>query len=190
MSETTTTSGRPIDEALTGQILEATWRVLSEKGYAAVDIQSIAKSVGCGKSTIYRRWPTKAALAAAALQRSAVVGTDPDTGSVLEDLLVFALASVRNQPGRLAAVSVEAGPEVAEHLWGSVYGARQSQVIVMLERGIARGELPDDTDVMALIDLLSGFTLYRIAVRMNPPAEDDLRAVISALVQSPPRAAG
>lgn len=179
--------GRPLDDALTWMILDTAWEVLTRGGYLALDIEGIAKMVGCGKTTIYRRWPTKPALVAAALTRNAVVGEDPDTGSVREDLVRFSLINVQNQQERLTIVALEAGAEVLEHLWSSVYGERQSQVLTILERGIARGDLPEDTDVMAFVDTMSGFTLFRVVVRQSAPSRADFEQVIGALVQSPPR---
>lgn len=43
-------------------ILEAAARLADRKGYAAVSIEGIASEAGVGKQTIYRWWPSKAAL--------------------------------------------------------------------------------------------------------------------------------
>ncbi|MGO2658316.1 TetR/AcrR family transcriptional regulator [Mycetocola reblochoni] len=181
--------GRPRDDELTEKILQRTWDALCATGYEALDIQAVATTLGCAKSTIYRRWPTKAALAAAALERMLVVGDDPDTGDVAEDLLRFSLINVRNQLGQTAVTVYQLPDDVAENLWSGVYGKRQEQIITIIERAVDRGQLPVDTDVVALIDILSGFTLFRLLVRKSPPQPDELAEIIRALVASPPRSA-
>ena len=57
-------SGR--DEA----ILAATLAILQERGYQALTIEGVAAAAGVGRPTIYRRWPSKPALAVAALVHS------------------------------------------------------------------------------------------------------------------------
>lgn len=180
-------SGRPMDAARTQQILDVTWQIVTESGFAAVDVQAIARRVGCAKSTIYRRWPTKAALIAAALTDTAEVGADPDTGDVCADLVEFALVNVRNQARRLSALVLAADREVGEALWAGLLGQRQALVIGILDRAVARGQLPADTDLMAVIDLLSGFTVYRVAARQDPPTRAVLHRIVTAIVRSPPR---
>jgi AcrR family transcriptional regulator len=61
--------GRPRKEGADDQILEAARALLAEHGYAAFSVDTIAERTGIAKTTIYRRWPTKGALVAAALDR-------------------------------------------------------------------------------------------------------------------------
>lgn len=54
--------GRPVDLNKTKKISEETWALLSERGYDALTFEAIAARVGCNRATIYRRYPSKAAL--------------------------------------------------------------------------------------------------------------------------------
>jgi AcrR family transcriptional regulator len=54
--------GRPRSEASREAILDAAYWQTMERGYAAVTAQSIAKAAGAGKQTLYRWWPSKAAI--------------------------------------------------------------------------------------------------------------------------------
>lgn len=69
--------GRPRREGADEEILRATRDLLDQDGYAAFNVDLVAERTGIAKTTIYRRWPTKGALIAAAIatQPSA---TEPD----------------------------------------------------------------------------------------------------------------
>jgi AcrR family transcriptional regulator len=59
--------GRPRREGADESILEGARLLLSEVGYAALTVDAVAERVGVAKTTVYRRWPTKRELIAAAL---------------------------------------------------------------------------------------------------------------------------
>ena len=59
--------GRPRREGADETILGAARALLDEAGYAAFTVDVIAERTGIAKTTIYRRWPTKGALVAAAI---------------------------------------------------------------------------------------------------------------------------
>jgi AcrR family transcriptional regulator len=55
--------GRPVDEALQErrreEILEAAVRLFAERGYPGTDMQVLADTLGVGKGTVYRYFPSK-----------------------------------------------------------------------------------------------------------------------------------
>src|SRR3954466_8894539 len=55
--------GRPRRSAAERAILEAFREVLSDKGFADLRLEHVAARAGVGKSTLYRRWPSKEAIA-------------------------------------------------------------------------------------------------------------------------------
>jgi AcrR family transcriptional regulator len=59
--------GRPRREGADESILLAARALLDDVGYSAFNIDVIAERTGIAKTTIYRRWPTKGTLVAAAL---------------------------------------------------------------------------------------------------------------------------
>src|SRR5580765_4854755 len=67
-------------------ILEAAEAVLVEAGYAGFSIEAVARRARAGKPTIYRWWPSKAALLLEVDQRGKR-GHAPDTASLEEDLV-------------------------------------------------------------------------------------------------------
>ena len=54
--------GRPRSEASREAILDAAYWQTMERGYAAVTAESIAEAARAGKQTLYRWWPSKAAI--------------------------------------------------------------------------------------------------------------------------------
>jgi AcrR family transcriptional regulator len=69
--------GRPRREGADEEILRATRELLDEGGYAAFNVDIVAERTGIAKTTIYRRWPTKGALVAAAID-TAIVATSAE----------------------------------------------------------------------------------------------------------------
>ena len=192
MAPSTGASGRPRDTATTRKVLERTWSVIASGGIDAVDVESIASEVGCAKTTIYRRWPSKADLVVAAIESGIERGEDPNTGDVVTDLVEFAMVNVRNHSSRFAGVALVAHSDVARQLWGRVFAQRQQIAVAVIERAIAAKQIDADADPIAIVDLLSGFVNFRAVARA---AVDGSRAVtraeivqiVSAIVASPPR---
>jgi len=79
--------GRPRDASAKDAILKAAHAILEEKGIAGFAIEAVAARAGVAKTTIYRWWRTRGALAVAGfLAETAPKISYPNTGSVLADL--------------------------------------------------------------------------------------------------------
>lgn len=184
-------AGRPTDHELTTRILEIGAELLHEHGFAALNVEQVAREVGCGKAAIYRRYPGKAALVAAIIESRVTLGDPPDTGSVREDLLAHAMQNQRNQDGlgfgTGRGMQAMFEPEVYPILWDSVFRLRRDRGAAIIARGVDRGELPDDVDAGVILDTLAGLTLYRQAVKGIRIDERHFLNVIDALVAHPPR---
>lgn len=71
--------GRPRREGADEQILSIAMELLREKGYRDLTVDAVAERAGVAKTTVYRRWPSKGALVAAALTPPAPAETeDPE----------------------------------------------------------------------------------------------------------------
>ncbi len=189
----TQVSGRPQDAQLTGKILDETLRMLRIHGYPSLRIEQVAAAVGCSKASIYRRWATRAELAADALRKHSELGEIPDTGNVVEDLVEHAWQNAQNQKPTndamdtghtLWAAIVE--PEVRTHVWANFLGVRREMGLRIVSRAVGRGELPLETDGDIILDMLAGLTLYRGSVRNISINKSDYQQIVAALVASPP----
>jgi AcrR family transcriptional regulator len=83
----TGTPGRPLSAELSEQLLSVAVDILAEEGWGRLNSDRVAARAHAGKAGIYRRWPTMAAMARAALSRFTVVSTPDDQGSLRADLL-------------------------------------------------------------------------------------------------------
>ena len=78
-------------EVLVNAILQAAWEVLDEVGYSHLTMEAVAERAKTNKAAVYRRWPGKARLVAAALQKRLppLLETTPDTGNLRGDMLAL-----------------------------------------------------------------------------------------------------
>ena len=100
--------GRRRSEHSHRAIVEATQALLVEQGYPALTIEGVATRAGVGKQTIYRWWPSRAALALEAyLAGSDDLRSPPESGSTADEVraLLGWLVAVLAQPigGRVLA---------------------------------------------------------------------------------------
>jgi AcrR family transcriptional regulator len=152
------------------RVLQATLEVLRREGFAGITFEGVAAQAGVHRTTLHRRWPTRAALVADAL--AAVSGVQvpiSDTGKVRADLRRFA-RQVRDAlaaPLARAVVSALADPRAAGELrdlahafWGTRFAATR----VIVERAVARGELPVTVDGRLAIEAVGGPIWFRTFV--------------------------
>jgi AcrR family transcriptional regulator len=175
--------GRPRSEQAHRAILDATLTLLDEGGYGPLTIEAVAARAGVGKTTIYRRWPSKLELVIEAVGEMRPPLPTEDTGSVQGDFLAFQ----RNQINRVAAGPL---PRVAPRLIAESVGdaelhaAVQRELIApvrqaigeVLQRGVDRGELLADLDVELATDIVHGTVVYRILT-----SQGDLIGAVSAI---------
>ncbi|MGH9122000.1 MAG: helix-turn-helix domain-containing protein, partial [Acidimicrobiales bacterium] len=81
--------GRPLDPSRDEAICQAALTLLAEVGYDRLTVEAVAARAGAGKATVYRRWASKAALVADALNQIAPPQHLPDTGSLQGDCEVL-----------------------------------------------------------------------------------------------------
>jgi TetR/AcrR family transcriptional regulator of autoinduction and epiphytic fitness len=155
-------------------VLNATVALLAESGYAGATIEAVAARSGVAKSTIYRHWSSRAELI-----NDAFHGLKPPmpilTEGDLRDRLVAMLEhfaqgmSSSTWSSCLPALidAAERDPECRE-LYGRMAHAGRQSLIDLLAEGIARGELPADTDTELLADALAGPILLR-RLMADPP---------------------
>src|ERR1700686_674519 len=165
--------GRPRSEESKQSILRSTLKLLKQDGgFPELSIEAIAADAGVGKTTVYRWWPTKAALVADAFSASADNELRfPDTGNVRSDMslqmrrLIRILSSDR---GKIVAALLAGGQsdeELIEAFRERFLWPRRRQAYQTLQRGIDRGELPPDSDLDLILDSLYGPIYMRFLIR-------------------------
>jgi AcrR family transcriptional regulator len=189
--------GRPRDARRDEAILAATLDILNTQGYGELTIEGVATKAGVGRPTIYRRWPSKAALVVAALVQSPRLAVPVrNTGSLRRDLIAFQRhqISLMNSPEsrRITAgliADLAADPELAETYVNQYVAPRRAAVWGVLQRGIDRGELRADLDMAFIYDLLIGPLFMRVVVWGQPlpsdAAEKTADVILAAFAPEP-----
>jgi AcrR family transcriptional regulator len=85
--------GRPRRAEADAEILDAALAMLRAGGYRALSLDEVARRAGTAKSSIYRRWPSKAALAAE-IVRSEVPAPEGDRIPAFDALMNGAFGGV------------------------------------------------------------------------------------------------
>lgn len=180
--------GRPRDRALDDRILEQVIALLGSHGYAGLTLDALAARSGVAKTTILRRWPSKAAVAAAGVERLALQSVDvPDSGDLRVDLLALLHgavdAFVRGRGQFVARLIREAGhhPEITDLLYTVIHTRRQAYRRV-LALAIARGELAPSIDQDLLIDLLIGPIWTRMLITRDPITREYVDSIVEAVL--------
>jgi AcrR family transcriptional regulator len=168
-------------------VLDATLRVLSEGGLDRLTVADVAARAGVHETSIRRRWRTKENLICdALLNHSEQQLPVPDTGSLREDLIAFAselAAYNKTALGRalLHAMAAPSEDRALAEARDTFWRRRQELASAMIERAIARGELPDTVDrPLALETLIS--PLHFRTLLTNEPLGDDLPGRLADLV--------
>ena len=141
------------------RVVAATLAELSRVGYAAMRVEDIAARSGVNKTTIYRRWPTKAELLTSAVIEAAKKHAPAiDTGTVRGDLHASLATPFNLQPyeqGILRVVQMERAVEAVDEFARRMRDELRAMRIAIVRRGISRGELPRGVDVELVVDLVS-----------------------------------
>ncbi len=165
--------GRPRSEESHRSILRSTLKLLKRQGkFAELSIEAIAADANVGKTTVYRWWPTKAALVADAFFASAEEELQfPNTGSVERDMSLQmrrVIRIFRSDRGKVVAALLAGGqsdPELLEAFRERFLWPKRRQAYQTLQRGIDRGELPADSDLDLILDSLYGPIYMRFLIR-------------------------
>ncbi|MFF1713519.1 TetR/AcrR family transcriptional regulator [Streptomyces sp. NPDC058268] len=171
------------------QIFDATLKALARDGFESMTIEGIAEESGVNKTTIYRWWPSKSALLGAALIDAPLMDLPmADTGHLrgdLEHLVDGLVRLLTTHPSGTVARSVlgaaVSDPGLATYIQG-FFADRLAREQSLIDRAVARGELPPGTDTMLLMDLLAGAVWLRAVFRRQPLDDDFARRTVATVL--------
>ena len=161
-------------------VLHAADDLLVERGYAGVTIEGIAARAGVAKQTIYRWWPSKfEILMDTFLEDAAGALRVPDTGTTAEDLRqhlrqLAAFLSGEEPAGRVMLALIgqaQLDPEIARVFRQRFLEERRALDRTILDRGLARGDIREGTDLDLAIDMIYG-PVYHRALLTGQPVDD------------------
>ncbi len=169
-------------------VLTATLDLLREEGYEGTTTKEIAARAGVNEVSLFRRWGTKAAIVAEALQDySALETPTPDTGSFQSDLIQLlhgVIARTQTPLGQVISLIVVGHnnqPEL-EAVRHAYWSDRLSRVNTIVQRAKERGELSEEVDADFVVEAAIGPILARTQATHRPLDEQLSEQIVALLL--------
>jgi AcrR family transcriptional regulator len=173
--------GRPRDNALDTAIADATESVLLSGGYAAVNIDRVARLAGTTRAAIYRRARTRGELVVGLLVSRFGSDPAPNSGQLRRDLLLLQqlqrefFAHPVIQAGLAGVLSeLTTDDNLGTVFYERFMAPRRRSVVAMLGRAADRGEIAPVEQPDIVSDLLTGPLLLRAVLPIIGPIDDTL----------------
>ncbi|MEO7370452.1 MAG: TetR/AcrR family transcriptional regulator [Ilumatobacteraceae bacterium] len=185
MAESTQTRSERARQA----VLDATADLVAEVGVERTTIDEIANRSGVAKTTIYRHFASKEVLVVEAVHACTfIMPAVTDTGSLRDDLIsCFSGMTKASFDGRLGDMTLslmdaaQRDPELGRLVRAQTEQRRRFATDV-INRAVARGDLPVDVDVDLLVTLLSGPLVYTKLVRRQRITDELVSAVVDSVL--------
>lgn len=176
-------------EVLYAAIFEATLAELAEVGYSHLAMERIAARAHASKVSLYRRWPNRAELVVAALRHQrGEPEPAPDTGNLREDVLTL----LRRGAARLEGVFGEAvrglmadtltDAQRTASVRGNMFTARNRLMQEILDRAVARGEIPAAAVTPQLVGLAPALVDHQFLFHGAPIPDELLVWIVDSVL--------
>jgi AcrR family transcriptional regulator len=183
-------SGAAVPRAdLTEALYRAFFTEWAEMGFAAISLERVAVRAGAGKAAIYRRWSSRGAFAAEAVEALGLqMAMIEDQGSLDADVtsLLFRLRGVLRHPlvrRILPDLHAEAARSLEmRKLTARVALQRRDHGLTLLQRAIGRGELPATLNLPLALDLIPAPLYWRMVVVGATPSREEVMRISSGVV--------
>lgn len=187
--------GRPRDPGAARAIGSATLELLGEQGYAGLTMAGVAERSGVAKTTIYRRWPTKADMVLEALAQDMDFKLEEPTGQAFVDLKTLIADFYERMQGSgelpLSPIDLLREADVRDGFYESFIAPVRTQAIGLVERARAEGELREEVDPEELVDTLMALAIYRpLVMGLIPDRALAMRVFDAVMVNRRPLALG
>ncbi|MEV6279882.1 TetR/AcrR family transcriptional regulator [Nocardia sp. NPDC051832] len=150
-------------------ILDATFALVAERGYAKVTIESIAATAGVGKPTIYRWWSSKGVLTLDAISAKVSTGLGfPDTGDLVADLTTQMTGLLNLLNGDVGTVyrgvlaEAQSDPDLSAAVRQTITEPHSINCEMRLVKAIAAGQLRNDIPTRVMVEQLYAPIYYRL----------------------------
>jgi AcrR family transcriptional regulator len=187
-------AGRPRSEESHKAILQAAYDLLHEDGFARFTFERVAARAGVSRSTIYRWWPSKGALAMesalGALLEEVKFTPSPSPLENIRIRLRLVAQALKGRPGKVIAAMLAEGQQdpgtVDSFTQGYIEPARKN-IRAQLRQAIDDGLIRPDFDVEMAIDVAFGTLYHQLLLRrtLEPDWVDRLVDLILAGAATP-----
>lgn len=181
--------GRPRSLRAKRAVMDAVRALVEHGGYSAVTIEAVVARSGVARTTIYRWWPNRAAMAVDLLMESAAQvappSADPDPLRGLRNELRLVAAAAEGFPGRLLISllgEAEHDPDIHGALQLGLFTPRRQAVARVIRRAQLAGSLRRDVAPLLAADLLYGPLFYRKFIRHEPVTKAFVRQAFQSVL--------
>ena len=168
--------GRPRSADTDRVILDAARALLGEHGYHAMTIEAVAARAGVAKTTVYRRWSTKADLVVDAVADTLAPLYRAPADAEPEQLLGNLVAALSRPESRAAFLAL-----LAESTADPIVRERAAARLVeparaLVQRCAERSGSPVDRDL--LFDVVAGAAIHHVLVLGQPGDQAFIRGLL------------
>jgi AcrR family transcriptional regulator len=170
-------------------IIDTVFEDLLEHGFRAVTVESISAKTGIAKTSIYRRWPNKAAMVMEAFLFKIGPGIAfPRNSSYVESIRLQMLALAKAFRGPFGAMikallgEAQFDAELAEAFRTRWIAPRREAAKDVLQSAIRNKELRSDVNLDQALDALYGWLYYRLMIGSGPISDACVREIFSAVL--------
>jgi AcrR family transcriptional regulator len=176
-------------------VLRAAREQMAASGYDAMSVVAVAEAAGTTRQALYRRWPSKADLATAAIAGLSTADVRPATDDPYADL-VAELAAFRdgvarpNGIGMVGAMLQEAtDPELVALYRQRIVAPRRARLRRILERAVEAGLVDADADIEYAVAACTGvyYGLHLASSRVGRNWPERTAALIWTAIGGAPR---
>ncbi|MEG8275237.1 TetR/AcrR family transcriptional regulator [Streptomyces sp. AHA2] len=177
---------RPADE-VRADVFRVVGEILMKEGISDLTFERVARLSGVSKTTLYKWWPSKGALALDgyfhAVEETLAF---EDTGDVRADLTrqlrAFARIMTESPAGRVVTelIGQSQTDEDLSAAFRSLYSSGRRRLAgERLLRAREQGQIRADVDVQVLVDQLWGAVYHRLLIPDEPVTEDFVLALVA-----------
>lgn len=184
-------AGRPRDARIDEAIRDAALQLLADIGYQGTTIQAVARRAQVSAQSIYRRWPTKAALVEfAILPATDIVLPEPsaDTARTLRGWARLLLEVVAEPGARHATpglmLEYMQDPQAWEHMFVTERIPMRDAFADFIAESVARRDVRDDVDPNLVFEMLLGSLVFRAIIFGKVGADSFADGVTNLLMQA------
>ncbi|MEU8345366.1 TetR/AcrR family transcriptional regulator C-terminal ligand-binding domain-containing protein [Spirillospora sp. NPDC048832] len=182
--------GRRPAEEVRADVLRTVGELLLGEGCADLTFERVARLAGVSKTTLYKWWPSKGALALDgyfhAVEETLAF---PDTGDVRADLLsqLRSFSKIMTTtPGGRVLTELIGHSQIDEELAAAfrrLYSSHRRRIAAeRLRRAQEAGQIRPEVDVQIIVDQLWGAVYHRLLIPDEPVTDDFITGLVSNLL--------
>jgi AcrR family transcriptional regulator len=179
--------GESLKDSVEAHIKDAVIRTAAEHGFEGLNVRAICDLAGVSEEEFHTRWPDAWTALLDAFDERTRLPTLPDTGNLPDDLVIYVLGHIKPAGDgsfrllmfRLLA-EMKSNPDLYKRFEPG-FVDRRARNLILIDRAIARGELPADVEGDAVLDAMLGLGLSLLGKGL-PPKEPDVRRAVDKVI--------